>query len=435
MAEALPARIGRYEVEASLGGGAMGVILRARDPLIGRTVAIKLIRADLLAGEEREEFLSRFRREAQAAGRCTHPNIVTVHDFALEDGNPYLAMEYVAGESLAAILRRQGRLGTAGAAGLVAQVLDALAAAHAAGIIHRDIKPANILVLPDGRAKVTDFGIARLEGTAMTLSGAVLGTPSHMSPEQCRGEEVTAQSDLFSAGVVLFEALSGTRPFPGRSLVEMTVRLMDPAPAALFPALDGQPPPLVAVLARALAKRPEDRFASAGEMAAALRAAVAAPEAGLEETVGLARPGLSAMPDRAALDPAVLGTIERHLAPHVGPIARHLVREAARAADSLEALFETLGRSIPGETERAAFLAEVRRDSTGGTTGGAGGALPAGAHERVRCDLARILGPIASLLTRRAAPTAGSEAELRRRLAAHIEDTAEREAFLGGAKV
>lgn len=427
----LPEAIGRYRVEAVLGGGSMGVIYRAHDPVIGRTVAIKLIRADLLEGEERQEFLARFRREAQAAGRCAHPNIVTVHDFALEAGNPYLAMEFVEGESLAAVLRRNGRLAPEVAVGVAVQVLDALAAAHAAGIIHRDVKPANILVQPDGRVKMTDFGIARLDSTSLTQSGAVLGTPSHMSPEQCRGEEVTARSDLFSAGVVLFEMLSGTRPFPGRSLIEIAAKLIDPAPAALSPALDGMAAPLVAVLRRALAKPPEARFAAAGEMAQALRAALAGP---LPACLGAGPAGPAESGGEVmsrTLDPTALTTIERHLASHVGPIARHLVREAAREARSLDALCETLGQSIPGAAERDAFITLVLRD--GATRPGDGGGLPgsfsAETLERVRRDLARVVGPIAHLLTQRAARQATSEADLRERLATHIEDAACREAF------
>ncbi|MGH7042690.1 MAG: serine/threonine-protein kinase [Acetobacteraceae bacterium] len=427
-------------MEAVLGRGAMGVIYRAHDPAIGRTVAIKLIRADLLEGEEREEFLARFRQEAQAAGRCMHPNIVTIHDFALHDGNPFLAMEYVEGESLAAALRRVARFAPDRAVAVLAQMLDALGAAHALGIVHRDVKPANILLLPDGRVKMTDFGIARLDGGNMTLAGAVLGTPSYMSPEQCRGELVDARSDLFSAGVVLFELLSGERPFPGRTFTEIAHALTDPAPMDPGPRLAGQTPTLIAIVRRALAKRPQDRFASAEMMAAALRtvpsaAAGEAPEPGAT-VIAVPATRAFAPTERGILDPAILATIERRLAGHVGPIARHLVREAAREAGSLDALATRLGHNIARPADREAFLTSVRRDSSAArprpgpdpeTPG-----LPPAVLEGIQRDLARAVGPIARLLVSRAAIQGGTETELRRRLAADIADPVERSAFLGG---
>ena len=437
-----------------LGRGAMGVIYRAHDPVIDRTVALKLVRADLLEGEEREEFLARFRQEAQAAGRCTHPNIVTIHDFALHDGNPFLAMEYVQGDSLAAALRRAGRFAPAAAIAVMTQVLDALGAAHALGIVHRDVKPANILLLADGRVKVTDFGIARIDSVGMTLAGTVLGTPSYMSPEQCRGDPVDGRSDLFSAGAVLFELLSGERPFPGRTFTAITQALMDPAPIEPGTRLAGQPPALAAVVRRALAKRAEERFASAAAMAAALRAVQVGTDGfpagdatlmiGGDTTLDSRRrgPGTGGSArtdpladDAGTLDPAVLATIERRLAGHVGPIARHLVREAVRQGGSLEDLCVRLGRNIERAEEREAFLHSVLR-GPGTATGtalrqAAAPGLPAAVLERVQHELTQVLGPIARLLVARAAAQGGSEADLRRRLATHIENAAERAAFVG----
>lgn len=423
-----------------LGRGAMGVIYRAHDPAIGRQVAIKLIRADLLDGDERAEFLARFAQEAQAAGRCAHPNIVTIHDFAVHEGNPFLAMEFVPGETLAEALRHEGRFAPARAVAVIVQVLDALGAAHAMGIVHRDVKPANIMLLPDGRVKVADFGVARIENTNATQTGAVLGTPGYMSPEQCRGDRVDGRSDLFSAGDVLFEMLRGTRPFPGRSFAEIAAALLDPAPFDPGPSLAGQAPALIAVLRRALAKRVEDRFPTAGAMAAALRtlpaaALAAAPEAAVAAD---ATTVLAARPGTGGFDPAVLATIERRLADHIGPIARHLVREAARGGGSLDALCTKLGVSIEHEAERTAFLRGVR-DTTGSggappTVGpGAAAALPEAAVERARRDLTRVLGPVARVLVARAAAQAGTEQELRQRLAEHIADAAERGRFLDAA--
>jgi serine/threonine-protein kinase len=447
-------------VQAVLGRGAMGVIYRAHDPVIDRTVALKLVRADLLEGEEREEFLARFRQEAQAAGRCTHPNIVTIHDFALHEGNPFLAMEYVHGDSLAVALRRAGRFAPAVAIAVIVQVLDALGAAHALGIVHRDIKPANILLLADGRVKVTDFGIARIDTAGMTLAGTVLGTPSYMSPEQCRGDAVDGRSDLFSAGAVLFELLSGERPFPGRTFTAITHALMDPAPFDPGTRLAGQPPALVAAVRRALAKRAEERFTAAAAMAAALRAvpmdadgfqpgeatmvvggATALAPAQPDPGIGGAE-GFDPLAEAAgAPDPAVLATIERRLAGHLGPIARHLVREALRQGGSLEDLCVRLGRNIERAEEREAFLRSVLRAPATGTRTGTGRAsalqpaavpgLPPAVLERVQRELTQVVGPIARLLVARAAAQGGSEADLRLRLATHIANAAERAAFLG----
>lgn len=449
----LPAAIGRYVVEAVLGQGAMAVVYRARDPVLDRTVAIKLIRADLLDGDERGDYIARFRHEAQAAGRCVHPNIVTIYDFALHDGNPFLAMEYVRGATLAATLRRVGRFAPAAAIVVMSQVLDALGAAHALGIVHRDVKPANILLLPDGRVKMADFGIARIDNTGMTQTGTVIGTPSYMSPEQCRAETVDGRSDLFSAGAVLFELLGGERAFPGRTFTAIMQALIDPAPVALEERMAGQPSALIAVVRRALAKRREDRFPSAETMAAALRATrpgpagnaaaespapdvtvVSAPAAG----PGGSRTRQAATSETASagIDPAILATIERRLADYIGPIARHLVREAAREAGPFDVLCARLGQSIERVQDREAFLEAVRHMAgTGSRARAAAPGLPAAVLDRIQQELTRVLGPIARVLVTRAAAQGGSEAELRGRLATHITDAAERAAFLDGRAV
>src|SRR5579875_1915116 len=218
MSEHLPERIGRYRIDRVLGHGAMGIVYKAHDPEIDRDVAVKLLRADLLDGEDRTEMLARFRREAQAAGRCVHPNIVSLFDYALYDGTPYLVMEYVRGASLARLLENGARLNPEQASTIMLQILDALACAHALGVVHRDVKPANILLSEGARVKVADFGISRLQGSTLTQSESLVGTPSYMSPEQCRGDEVDPRSDLFSAGVILFELLAGERPFHARNV-------------------------------------------------------------------------------------------------------------------------------------------------------------------------------------------------------------------------
>jgi serine/threonine-protein kinase len=440
-----PTTIGRYRIDAALGRGAMGVVYRAHDPEIDRPVAIKLVRADLLEGDERAAYVARFRREAQAAARCTHPNVVTIYDFATHAGNPFLAMEYVDGVSLAR--GRGAALEPAEAVFLIGQVLDALTAAHAMGVVHRDIKPANILLVGGRTVKVTDFGISRFDSAELTQDGATIGTPSYMSPEQCRGGAVDARSDLFSTGAVLYELLCGARPFPGRTITEVMQKVLHEAavdPASLGMAL---PADVQAVLDRALAKAPADRFASAGEMAMALRATVAArPPAAShnvdDQTVVLA-PGAGAAlrtgsgtgtAASGGFDQDLLGTLERRLAHYVGPIARYLVQSAVRQADGVDALTETLAGNIDKPADREAFRREARR------LGDPGRAVtptlvPVAAiadDERAYAvrELARFIGPVASVLVRREAAVAATKADFWQRLAAHIDGDSDRAAFL-----
>jgi len=277
-------RLGKYEIRRELGRGAMGIVYEGYDPLIKRTVALKTIRADQLAGENAEMVIARFRREAQAAGRLSHPNIVSIYDFGEEDGVWYIAMEYVNGRELKDYFQANERFTTADIVRIMTQVLNALDYSHRQGVIHRDIKPANIIVLPDGSVKVADFGIAHIETSNMTQVGTTLGTPAYMSPEQIMGLPVDGRSDLFSAGVVLYQFLTGERPFSGTSTTTMRRVLEEnPLPPSRFnvqapAALDG-------VVQKALAKKAEDRFQSAGEFSAALHKAVQEGAASIEPTV------------------------------------------------------------------------------------------------------------------------------------------------------
>jgi serine/threonine-protein kinase len=442
-------------VERELGRGAMGVIYKADDPDIGRTVAIKLVRADLLEGEDRDRFLARFRHEARAAGRCMHPNIVALYDFAMHDGNPFLAMEYIDGVSLGIELKRIVRFAPAQAVAIVAQVLDALGAAHALGIVHRDVKPANILMLPSGQVKVTDFGISRINTSDLTQDGTVIGTPAYMSPEQCRGDDVDARSDLFSVGSVLYELLSGTRAFTGRNSTDVTQRLLNMEPRDLTEFVPGVPMVLAGALRRAMAKPKEARYASAQVMADALRAAIRSGVVANEEPAGdqtivmVQRPTPPSAPTSTGIivDDATLDTIERRLARHVGPIARHLVRDAAKRTNSIEALCEAVAHNIGQATERERFIAESRNislhrgsgtaiRSTESRSAIASSGVTGSSHfstvqiERVERALTRALGPIAKLLVKRALPNAATEQALWERLATHIERAPDRETFL-----
>ena len=404
----------------------MGVIYAAHDPVIDRKVAIKLIRADLLSGEEHADYVARFQREARAAGRCTHPNIVAIYDFAVHEGNPFLAMEYVEASDLRQVLAQSKRLPTPEAIAVIGQVLDALGCAHELGIVHRDVKPANILLLANGRVKMTDFGISRLESSELTRDGSVVGTPSYMSPEQCRGDAVDARSDLFSTGVVLYEMLSGERPFPGRNFTEILLRLVSEPAVDIRSKLAGLPPALASALDRALAKAPADRFTSAAEMATTLRQAVNAPmPVDADRTVVMRRE-----PDAGpSFAEATLTTIERKLARHVGPIAHHLVQNAARQAGTFDELCDSLAQRIEQPEQRAQFRQEVQVDQSAAS-------LPRRADiaadevQRAERELVRYVGPIARILAKRALASADSVDQLWQLLAAHIERDADRRAFL-----
>ncbi len=266
-----PHRLGRYVIERLLGKGAMGVVYLARDPVIGRKVALKTLKAPDDA-EEAEEFRQRFLREAQAAGILNHPGIVTVHDAGVDEatGLSYIAMEFIEGKSLRELMKAGHAFAYSDIARIGAALASALDYAHAKGVVHRDIKPANIIITPQGSAKITDFGIARLESSNITTAGQFIGTPNYMSPEQVTGAKVDGRSDLFSLGVVLFELLTGTRPFVGASLTEVTYKIVHepaPIPSQLRP---GVPPSFNPIILKMLEKNPEQRYTRGAEVARGL---------------------------------------------------------------------------------------------------------------------------------------------------------------------
>jgi tRNA A-37 threonylcarbamoyl transferase component Bud32/tetratricopeptide (TPR) repeat protein len=261
-------QIGKYKIVNKIGQGATGEVFRAHDPVLNRFVAVKTLSAALGADEQR---LKRFRREAQSAAKLNHPNIITVYDFGEEQGHLYMAMELLEGRDLSDVIR-SGELDLEQAVGLMSQICEALAFAHAAGVVHRDLKPANIHVLPDGQVKVMDFGLARLGGSSeMTRAGAVMGTPNYMAPEQVRGERVDARADVFSLGAVFYEMLSGRRCFEADSLHGVLYKVLDENPPTLRLVAPDVPVPLVAFVERALDKDAARRFRDAGEMQGALK--------------------------------------------------------------------------------------------------------------------------------------------------------------------
>ena len=265
-----PERIGRYQILERVGRGGMGLLYRAIDPVLDREVAIKLMLVDF--SEDPEQLRPRFYREARAAAKLQHPNIVTIFEFAEEGTTPYIVMEFLRGMSLAARMSAPVPLTLDQKLGIVAQLCDALHYAHEQGVVHRDVKPANIFILGDGSAKLLDFGVAKMTSSTLTRTGDVLGSASYMSPEQVSGSEsLDGRSDVFSAGVVLYELLAGRKPFQADAPTATILKILNEDPPLLETLAPNLPPPLTAAAARALAKDPGNRFATAGELAKELR--------------------------------------------------------------------------------------------------------------------------------------------------------------------
>ncbi|MBZ0102646.1 MAG: serine/threonine protein kinase, partial [Thermoanaerobaculia bacterium] len=258
-------QVGRYEIVGEIGRGAMGAVWRARDPKLGREVAIKTIAAAMSGGDDRAEISARFEREARVAAQLAHPNIVGIYDAGTEGDSLFLVMELVEGETLGHRLAT-GRFPAAGEAlEIAAQAADALSCAHEAGVIHRDIKPANLLIGRDGRVKVSDFGVAKAvsERTELTRTGMMVGSPAYMAPEQIKGMQLDGRSDLFSLGVVLFEMLCGRKPFPADTVTTLVYQILHEDPfedAGVATSLGGE---LAEFLRQVLAKDREARLADA----------------------------------------------------------------------------------------------------------------------------------------------------------------------------
>ena len=324
-------KLGKYQIRRTLGKGAMGIVYEGFDPVIERTVAIKTILPSQLTGEEFAGVMARFKREAQAAGRLNHPGIVAIYEYGEDIAQDvsdeeatmmapsasqssqrvaFIAMEFVKGRELRDYFERNERFPMAEVVRIMGEMLDALDHAHSQGVVHRDMKPANLILLENGRVKVADFGIARVEKSELTQTGTVLGTPSYMSPEQFMGHTVDGRSDLFSCGVILYQMLTGEKPFTGESTTTVMYKVLreEPVPPselnlALDPALD-------AVVKKALAKQPAQRFQTGREFAQALQAAVSGAAASappvVQHAAAVAMPALSA---RVAPAPAVMPTV------------------------------------------------------------------------------------------------------------------------------
>ncbi|HEY6239325.1 MAG TPA: serine/threonine-protein kinase [Burkholderiales bacterium] len=405
-----PTQLGKYAISDVLGKGAMGIVYKGFDPHIRRTVAIKTIRKELVDDDQGAALLARFRNEAQAAGRLSHPGIVAVYEWGEEGEVVFFAMEYVQGNSLREYFNRGARFDGHDAISVMAQLLEALHYAHEQGVWHRDIKPANIIIMNSGKLKVADFGIARIDTSNLTQTGAVMGTPGYMAPEQYTGSVVDWRADIFSAGVVMYQLLTGIRPFAGppdmiayKICHEQQILPSEADPGRCTTQFD-------VVTMKALAKSPEDRYQNALAFRDAMLEAYAAPvsPAVSEQTLISAfsrpvrpysersralgphessqpsqpsspssprshptssRPSQSfpSFPDPSqpsvktvpppGWDAAVLKQIEHQLTRIVGPVAKVLVKRGAASTIDIDRLYGLLAENLASQEERSAFLA------------------------------------------------------------------------------
>ncbi len=417
-------QLGKYRVESILGKGAMGVVYKAFDPGIERVVALKTIRKEMFSESEQRDLIGRFKNEAQAAGRLNHPNIVTVYDYGETTESAYIAMEFVEGAALDTLMAPDRPTPMARVLAWMGDLLQGLEYAHSRGVVHRDIKPANLLITSAAQVKISDFGIARIESSTLTQAGSMIGTPSYMSPEQFRGEPVDGRADVFSAGIVLYQLLTGVRPFVGSASTVMHQILNDQpaAPSQVLAALGSH---FDAVVARAIAKAPAARFASArafhDALLAAARAAAsgqpagdpdattladsdrtilaggmgafdAAPRASMPTLGGVnnsgsgsgsAEPTGSGFANMTAWKREALPEVETMLARQIGPMARFLIKKVADKAEGLDQLSDLLLPHIPSDVGRVQFqqgVALVRKklEATGTGSGIAAGGTMAG---------------------------------------------------------
>jgi tRNA A-37 threonylcarbamoyl transferase component Bud32/tetratricopeptide (TPR) repeat protein len=264
-----PERIGKYEIVGKIGQGAMGEVFRAHDPVLNRDVAVKRISAGL---DTDETVRKRFQREAQSAALLSHPNIITVYELGFQGEQLFMAMELLDGIDLKHAIAKQ-KMSLEKGLDVMEQICEGLAFAHTREIVHRDLKPANVHILPSGKVKIMDFGLARLSGSEMTSTGMVMGTPHYMSPEQVRGQKADSRSDIFALGCVFYELVTGRKPFDAESMHAVLFKVMqeEPTPAREF--APGTPEVFLQVIEKALAKDPAARFQNAGQMLAGLRQA------------------------------------------------------------------------------------------------------------------------------------------------------------------
>jgi len=482
----VPEKLGKYPITGVIGRGAMGIVFKGYDPVIKRPVAIKTIRKELLEDDDAgtgiaasgissqyasDTLSSRFQREAQAAGALNHPGIVAVYEYGEDSSYAFIAMELVEGNNLRDYIANGTSFDEQDTVSIMSQLLDALHYAHSATVWHRDIKPANIMVMSNGRIKLTDFGIARLESADRTRTNVIMGTPGYIAPELYLGGQVDHRMDIFAAGVVFYQLLARKSPFRGGPEAIMhDVCYHDPEaasradPSHRWPQYD-------AIVSKAIAKAPSDRFQSAGEFRSAILDAYAQPVANTisEATIvthrsksAFAEPGPgsggaapstpktfsvagSSAPPPTGWSGVVLAGVEVEIAKYVGPVAKVLVRRAAKENKDLESLVGALMPAIDDPKERSAFARAVLGKpmttplritpkmpevSTAPPGTRPGDLLSATDLERATKVLIGYIGPIGKVIAKRAATEGVSRRDFFAKVAGTLDNDAVRERFM-----
>lgn len=439
----LPATVGKYKITASLGEGAMGIVYKGFDPDIERRVAIKVLHPDLVRKKNAEEFMQRFKREAQSAARCTHPNVVTVLEYGQDGEMPYIVMEFVEGASLQEILKRRRPLSLQKTLSIISQLLKALHSAHQLNIVHRDIKSGNVMILKDGGAvKLADFGIARIAGGPdLTMTGAVVGTPKYMSPEQMFGLKVDARADLFSVAMVFVELLSylpSNLPIPCSELPEIVN--LPPNNRIDYSIL--YPTALIPVITKGLAVKPDERYQSAREFMQAIKDVL--PQLKAKDMAAAAEEATAVVQESTQSYPPTqdeLDSMTRLLVEYVGPVAKNIMIAHNAEHTAIDELASEISREIPTAEEREAFLRRWEnisgtRIDTSRVTGTGTGTGSAAAEsfdeellEKMGADYAVYMGPMAARLVKHYSASSSDLQQLVESLASEIPDAGDSQKF------
>jgi serine/threonine-protein kinase len=438
----LPQTIGKYQIQASLGEGAMGVVYEGFDPDIERRVAIKILHPHLVSEKNGDEFLERFKREAKSAARCVHPNIVTVLEYGQDSETPYIVMEFVEGVTLHDIIRARRGVPLHKTLSIISQLLKALHAAHQLQIVHRDIKAANVMILRDGgNVKLADFGIARIaESAELTKTGAIVGTPKYMAPEQMFGLKVDARADLFSVAMVFLDllALLPKNPaIPRSSLPEITN--LPPNNRIDYSIL--YPTALIPVLQKGLAVNQAERYQNAREFVQGIKEVLpklktaASPAAGTDDATAVVQKSSQGPPT----NPEDLTSITNLLVDYVGPIAKNIMVAHDQANTPVADLVTAISREIPKPEEREEFLKRwetisgTRIDTTQPGHSATSTIPPRSFDDKIitemSADYAGYIGPLATRLVQHHAASTTDLEQLVELLAREIPDPADSRKF------
>jgi len=449
-------RVGKYRIDHVIGCGSIGIVYKGYDEQIDRPLAIKTLRSEIFNDViDSEGFLKRFVTEAKSAARCLHPNIVTVFDLVEHEGRPYIVMEYVNAGTLENVIQAGALIPIRQVGEIMAQILLALDHAHSKGVIHRDVKPSNILCPSSASIKIADFGVARLDSLEMTKPNVLgtVGTPNYMAPERFLGRPADVRADLFSVGVILYQLLTGSKPFVASELPELMQKLLTEHPPSIVTLRPELWPEIDAVAQKALARNPEDRFQTAESFVEALNRAIEARPHENLLPLDLTKIARSASVDAAAsLEPEALGLTEalsatmatrlpidavealsRTLARWLGPLSRLIVKQALQDTTDVDALLEMLSRQIKTDADIALFrqaAGKLIREHLCMDTAGAREKISDAEIKAAIDALISVIGPVARHMVNREALTAVGRDDFYNRLADRIPDERAKTRFL-----